>query len=227
MKALGTGIGGFALTDVEVCRTTGKGATRNAPYLGCTARRPSWPAPRARAPSTCPSPTPTAWRSLSSWRSRHRARRPDPRRNAGGRRRRARDRLARDLGGPRRHGGGPRRAPPARGRLRPARRRGGGQGQQRCRRPGRRGVPGPAGRPGPRPGGRRRPTSGAGPRCRPCDLVIDGAYGTGFRGSYDAPAATGGRRGAGHRHPLGRRCRQRRRAGRRPCRRTARSRSPR
>jgi holo-[acyl-carrier protein] synthase len=33
MKALGTGIGGFALTDVEVCRTPGKGATRNAPFL--------------------------------------------------------------------------------------------------------------------------------------------------------------------------------------------------
>jgi holo-[acyl-carrier protein] synthase len=33
MKALGTGIGGFAFTDVEVCRTTGRGATRNAPYL--------------------------------------------------------------------------------------------------------------------------------------------------------------------------------------------------
>jgi holo-[acyl-carrier protein] synthase len=33
MKALGTGIGGFALTDVEVRRTTGKGATRNAPFL--------------------------------------------------------------------------------------------------------------------------------------------------------------------------------------------------
>jgi holo-[acyl-carrier protein] synthase len=33
MKALGTGIGGFALTDVEVCRTTGTGATRNAPFL--------------------------------------------------------------------------------------------------------------------------------------------------------------------------------------------------
>lgn len=33
MKALGTGIGGFLLTDVEVCRTTGRGATRNAPYL--------------------------------------------------------------------------------------------------------------------------------------------------------------------------------------------------
>jgi holo-[acyl-carrier protein] synthase len=33
MKALGTGIGGFALTDVEVCRAAGTGATRNAPYL--------------------------------------------------------------------------------------------------------------------------------------------------------------------------------------------------
>jgi len=33
MKALGTGIGAFALTDVEVCRTTGSGATRNAPFL--------------------------------------------------------------------------------------------------------------------------------------------------------------------------------------------------
>ncbi|HEY5385178.1 MAG TPA: holo-ACP synthase [Acidimicrobiales bacterium] len=33
MKALRTGIGGFALTDVEVCRAPGTGATRNAPYL--------------------------------------------------------------------------------------------------------------------------------------------------------------------------------------------------
>jgi holo-[acyl-carrier protein] synthase len=33
MKALRTGIGGFALTDVEVCRAAGSGATRNAPYL--------------------------------------------------------------------------------------------------------------------------------------------------------------------------------------------------
>jgi holo-[acyl-carrier protein] synthase len=38
MKALGTGIGGFALTDVEVCRTTGTGATRNAPYLNLHGR---------------------------------------------------------------------------------------------------------------------------------------------------------------------------------------------
>jgi holo-[acyl-carrier protein] synthase len=33
MKALGRGIGSFALTDVEVCRTPGRGATRNAPHL--------------------------------------------------------------------------------------------------------------------------------------------------------------------------------------------------
>ncbi|HEY1651324.1 MAG TPA: holo-ACP synthase [Acidimicrobiales bacterium] len=33
MKALGTGIGGFALTDVEVRRTEGRDATRNAPFL--------------------------------------------------------------------------------------------------------------------------------------------------------------------------------------------------
>ena len=26
----------------------------------------------------------------------------------------------------------------------------------------------------------------------PCDLVVDGAYGTGFRGSYDAPAVPAG-----------------------------------
>ena len=33
MKALGSGIGAFALTDVEVRRTEGKDATRNAPFL--------------------------------------------------------------------------------------------------------------------------------------------------------------------------------------------------
>ena len=33
MKALGSGLGSFALTDVEVRRTAGSGATRNAPYL--------------------------------------------------------------------------------------------------------------------------------------------------------------------------------------------------
>jgi holo-[acyl-carrier protein] synthase len=33
MKALGTGLGGFALTEVEVCRAGGVGAGRNAPSL--------------------------------------------------------------------------------------------------------------------------------------------------------------------------------------------------
>ena len=33
MKALGTGIGAFALTDVEVRRTGGEDATRHAPYV--------------------------------------------------------------------------------------------------------------------------------------------------------------------------------------------------
>jgi holo-[acyl-carrier protein] synthase len=33
MKALGTGLGGFALTDVEVRRSAGPGATRNAPSV--------------------------------------------------------------------------------------------------------------------------------------------------------------------------------------------------
>jgi holo-[acyl-carrier protein] synthase len=33
MKALGVGIGGFALTDVEVCRAEGEGAGRGAPSL--------------------------------------------------------------------------------------------------------------------------------------------------------------------------------------------------
>jgi holo-[acyl-carrier protein] synthase len=36
MKALGTGIGAFALTDVEVRRTGGRDATRNAPYVVLT-----------------------------------------------------------------------------------------------------------------------------------------------------------------------------------------------
>jgi holo-[acyl-carrier protein] synthase len=33
MKALRTGLGGFALTDVEVCRSEGDGATSGAPFL--------------------------------------------------------------------------------------------------------------------------------------------------------------------------------------------------
>ena len=186
MKALGTGIGGFALTDVEVCRTTGKGATRNAPSLRLArhgGRAGGRPGRRHLPPVAHP----------------HRRRGHRLRRRGAGPVRavltrdemRAADaaalshRLARDPGGARRHRGGARRAPPARGRLRPARRRRGGQGQQRRRRPGRRVLPGPAGRPG--RGCSTRADVGGGAALPPCDLVIDGAYGTGFRGSYDAP----------------------------------------
>ena len=50
MKALGTGIGSFALTDVEVCRTPGAAPPATPPISCCTAPRPSWRvrgAPRA------------------------------------------------------------------------------------------------------------------------------------------------------------------------------------
>ena len=53
MKALGTGIGAFALTDVEVRRTPGRGADPQRPVPGAARRaRPSWPGPRAPAAST-------------------------------------------------------------------------------------------------------------------------------------------------------------------------------
>ena len=186
-------------------------ATRRT--CGCTARPPSWPARRARAPSTSPSPTPTAWRSPSSWRNRPRARRPDPRRNAGGRRRRAgrRSRTRRWWTAPARPRPTPRSAcsaaPTAAAWWCVA-----GKGSNGA--DGRVAAAFLAGR-----GARVRVVEaadiGGGDALPPCDLVIDAAYGTGFRGSYDAPARAAGRGGPGHRHPLGGRRRQRRRAGRR------------
>ena len=71
----------------------------------------------------------------------------------------------------------------ARRRLRASGGGGGRTGQQRGRRPGRRRPPGPSGGPGPTWSRRARPT----PSDR-CDLVIDAAYGTGFRGEYRSPA---------------------------------------
>ena len=72
--------------------------------------------------------------------------------------------------------------------LRPAGGRARGQGQQRQRRAGR-GPPAAArGACGSRWSTRpTRPT-----RCPPCDLVIDAAYGTGFRGEYHGAAIAGG-----------------------------------
>ena len=69
----------------------------------------------------------------------------------------------------------------------------------------RRPAPGRAGRPG---RGGRRPGA-ADRRSGPADLVIDAAYGTGFRGEYRAPAVAAGDPGAGRRHPVGGRRRHR------------------
>ena len=71
MKALGSGLGSFALTDVEVRRTEGEGATRNAPFLVLHGGAAELADARAPAGSTSRSPTPTTWRSPSSSPSRH------------------------------------------------------------------------------------------------------------------------------------------------------------
>ena len=71
----------------------------------------------------------------------------------------------------------------------------GNDGRDAARRLRRRGVRGA--------GARRRPTGPS--RSPPCDLVIDAAYGTGFRGGYRAPAVADGPAGAGRRHPERRR----------------------
>ena len=149
MKALGTGIGGFALTDVEVCRTTGQGRhpQRPVPQAARHGRRAGRRPGRGHLP---PVAHPHRRRG-------HRLRR----RGAGPVRAvltrdemRAADAAALDtvshetLVTRAGHRGGPRRAPAPRGRLRPARRGRGRQGQQRRRRPGGGGGPGPPGRPG-------------------------------------------------------------------------------
>ncbi len=58
--------------------------------------------------------------------------------------------------------------------------------------------PAPAGGPGDGGRGGRRP-----PTAAPCDLVVDAAYGTGFRGEYRAPRGAPGHAGPGRGHPLG------------------------
>ena len=150
MKALGTGLGGFAADrrrGVPDARARAPRATRR-PSSARSGRRAGRRAGRGHLP---PVAHPHRRRG-------HRLRR----RGAGPAVRavltrdemRAADaaalahRLARDAGGPGRHGGGACRAAPAGRRLRPAGRRGGGQGQQRRRRPGGRRRPGPRGAPG-------------------------------------------------------------------------------
>ena len=192
MKALGTGIGAFALTDVEVCRTPGTGATRNAPFLvlhggAAAAGR------RARR------------RPLPSLADPHRRRGHRLRRRGAGRVVRAvltRDEMrAADAAAlasvshetlVTRAGTAvaQRRPAPARGRLRPARRRRRGQGQQRRRRPGGRGRPGPAWRTGPDArGGRRRGRGGVAAAATSSSTAPTAPASA---GRYDAPAVPPG-----------------------------------
>ncbi len=111
------------------------------------------------------------------------------------RRGRARARRGADRAGRRRRGPGAARH--AGRRLRAAGRRRRRQGQQRQRRA----------RRGPAPAARACGSRSSTPVDRPptlpaCDLVIDAAYGTGFRGDHGRPPAAG-HAGAGGRHPVG------------------------
>ena len=90
-----------------------------------------------------------------------------------------------------RDGGGDMGGAHARGHLRPPHRGGGRKGQQRRRRKGGRGPPPPARRPGRRSSTPHDAPSASG-RSATVDLVIDAAYGTGFRGAYRAPAVPAG-----------------------------------
>ena len=209
MKALGTGLGAFALTDVEVCRTSGTGATRNAPFVVLHGGAAELAGAQGRG-------------QLPPLADPHRRR---GHRLRGGRadRRRVRAVLTRDE---MRAADAAALAPVSHDTLV---HRAGTAVAQRARCACWAAAPTAAGSSSwpargttaPTGGWRRRCWPGAGrgsrwwrPRARrrvlpACDLVIDGAYGTGFRGTYEAPRGPGGRRRAGHRHPLGRGRRQR------------------
>ena len=220
MKALGTGIGGFALTDVEVCRTPGKGATRNAPYL----RLHGTAAEAGRRPGRGQLP-PLA----------------DPHRRRG-------DRLRRGGTGSVRgvlthaemraadaaalatvsHETLVDRAGTAAAHA-ALRLLGGAYGRRVVVVAGK-GNNGADGRVAAaflaRRGARVRVVEaadvGGGDALPSCDLVIDARLRHRVPGLLRRAGAAGGRGGPGHRHPLGRRCRQRRRRPVRPCRPTAR-----
>ncbi len=159
MKALGTGLGGFALTDVEVRRSVAVGPTRNAPY-GRPPRGSGHAGRRTRG-RTVPS-------LLDAHdRGGHRVRRGRTARSVlpvlTRDEMRAADAAALssvsrgDPGGAGRYGRRPRCPAYPAGRLRPPRDGDRRQGQQRCRWPRGRCVPCPAWGPG--HGDRRRRTS--------------------------------------------------------------------
>ena len=227
--------GGVRLRDIEVVRAdVGRAAARR-----CTAPPPRWRPSAGSAAGTSASPTPPPWPRPSSspsgaepatpsraggrppLASAEHAARPDPRRDGGRRRRRARAGRGPDRPGRRRPwpaqaldllgGTYGRRVVVVAGKG-----NNGNDGREAGRLLRRRGV-------------RVAVIAGAeapGDAAGDCDLVIDAAYGTGFRGEYDA-ARPRRRAGAGRRHPQrgGRAHRQAGRAAR--CRPSARSRSPR
>ena len=211
MKALGLGLGA-----VRVPRRRGRPRRARRPDAGAARRRrPSWPGRRGGAVAPLADPHRPRWRwprwwptapgatvgrrstvvrwshpaggVVGSWR----AAGPDRRRDAGGRRPGPGRHPARRAGRAGGDGGGRGRPRPAGRRLRPAGRADLRQGQQRGRRTG----GGPRCWPGGAPGSpwsapaRWTPSATSGP---PVDLVVDAAFGTGFRGTYDAPRVAPG-----------------------------------
>ena len=209
MKALGVGIGGFRLPR----RGGGPRATTGAPVAGLGGPAPPpWPPPRGvRCWHVSLTHTDAVAVAIGGGRGLSRLMRPVVHRgrDAGRRRRGPRHASTRttlvDRAGT---AVAAARPAPAGRRLRPPGGGGGRQGQQRRRRPGGR-RPSCAGA---APGSRwsTRPTRPTGWPRRRVDLVIDAAYGTGFRGTYRGAGGAGRGARAGRRHPLGGRRRHRR-----------------
>ena len=217
MKALGSGLGAFALRDVEVVRAAGPGAGRRGAVAA--PRRPGpppWPPSPAGGPlARLAHPHRRSWPWPWWW-----PRAPGSRRwlRSGVRpvvtvaEMRAADAAALADGRPVRPG------PPGRARRGPLGPRLLGSAYGRrvvvVAGKGNNGADGRVAaavlrRRGARVrGGRRR--RGAPTASPPCDLVIDAAYGTGFRAATTPPGPPAATAGAGGRHPLGGRRRHRR-----------------
>ena len=191
MKALGTGIGAFALTDVEVCRTPGRGATRNAPFLVLHGTAAELAGAHGARP-------------LPSLADPHRRRGDRLRRRGAGRIVRAvltRDEMrAADTAALASvsHEALVTRAGTAVAHA-ALRLLGGAYGRRVVVVAGKgsngadgRVAAGVLARRGARVQVLEAEDVGPGAALPPCDLVVDGAYGTGFRGSYDAPAVPAG-----------------------------------
>ncbi len=190
MKALGTGLGGFALTEVEVRRGTGPGATAGAPSLVLHGAAAALAAQRAgRAVPSLAHPHDRAGRGLRGGGTvQSRAPRPD---RGGDARPPMPRRSRRSATRPWSAGPGPPSASPPCGSSAAPTDAGSRSSPARA-------ATGPTAASPPRFLARRgaRVTviaaADAPAALARCDLVIDAAYGTGFRGSYDAPAVPPG-----------------------------------